>query len=435
MINLMLVAGERTSKLANFFKERGAFSVDFEYDSLAANEKNIKSSIVKVDKLLYVYQAGVIEIRDDMRVLSKLLSDNDFFSPGEIVFVVTDSPDAENAKRYFGSVMEDCKFQNYRVQNTGERPTFTEIYDSVLGVSHSENFKNSYRDVYRVERNKEASITFDPQDDRDLAVEPFNLDRIKDYKIAKENAKKTESGQLQRDNMLGIRKFDAPSLGEIKFKSVLEGTRTFLITGLEKSGISVWTCALAVSTVVAGCPVTVIDFTDSGDIESTLSSRDIPTESVSMLEMSRVYTPASDVVNVCTIQNDREDQVKLEFLQHIYSGSRIGNGIIFIAAQMKDVPGIYALLHNELEQLFVCLSPEYKDVYKMQSFLGMYSEEIQIKVLLNRRLNLMEGFTYLEGTDVRKLLPFKHVGIVNPITFSGFDLDNEIYMALVGVKP
>ena len=56
MINIMLVAGDKTDKLAKFFKMRNAFSVSMACESLSSNVAQIKDSIINVNTLLYFYQ-------------------------------------------------------------------------------------------------------------------------------------------------------------------------------------------------------------------------------------------------------------------------------------------------------------------------------------------------------------------------------------------
>ena len=91
--------------------ERGTFEVPFYYESLSKNSNEIKNSIIKVDKMLYLYQPDEISIRYDMGILKNLLAKSSFFDPGEITCIVNGNPD-ENTKaiEYFKSVMEDVLY-------------------------------------------------------------------------------------------------------------------------------------------------------------------------------------------------------------------------------------------------------------------------------------------------------------------------------------
>ena len=62
--------------------ERGTFEVPFYYESLSKNSNEIKNSIIKVDKMLYLYQPDVMSIRYDMGILKNLLAKSSFFDPG-----------------------------------------------------------------------------------------------------------------------------------------------------------------------------------------------------------------------------------------------------------------------------------------------------------------------------------------------------------------
>ena len=77
--------------------ERGTFEVPFYYESLSKNSNEIKNSIIKVDKMLYLYQPDEISIRYDMGILKKLLDKSSFFDPGEFRCIVNGNRD-ENTK-------------------------------------------------------------------------------------------------------------------------------------------------------------------------------------------------------------------------------------------------------------------------------------------------------------------------------------------------
>ena len=73
MSKLLIVAGKNSKNLRDFMTERGTFEVPFYYESLSKNSNEIKNSIIKVDKMLYLYQPDEISIRYDMGILKNLL--------------------------------------------------------------------------------------------------------------------------------------------------------------------------------------------------------------------------------------------------------------------------------------------------------------------------------------------------------------------------
>ena len=148
MIKLMLVAGENSEKLAMFLEQRGTFSVEFWTPDLA-NVEELQNKIIKVDKMLYLYQTGnvSVNIKSEMHTLQALIHSDGFFDPGEIVFIAKESDETDVALRYFKSVMQSCHYSKYNIQILKDELSFSAIYSSVLGTSRSRNFTNTYSNV------------------------------------------------------------------------------------------------------------------------------------------------------------------------------------------------------------------------------------------------------------------------------------------------
>ena len=202
MKSIMIIAGDKTEKLADFFTERGAFSVDYAYNSLSTNVVQIRDAIINVDKLLYVYQDG-INIKADMQVLKESLSSGAFFTVKEMVFVTSDDEESTIARKYFNAVIESTGFSNYEIKIIAGRLTFAGIYDTVLGISVDANVKNTFKTVYRVERGDKAKKAFIPTDDSNLLIEPFDNSNQLELENRKTNIINTESGIPRKDQSTG----------------------------------------------------------------------------------------------------------------------------------------------------------------------------------------------------------------------------------------
>ena len=219
MKSIMIIAGDKTEKLADFFTERGAFSVDYAYNSLSTNVVQIRDAIINVDKLLYVYQDG-INIKADMQVLKESLSNGAFFTVKEMVFVTSDDEEAVVAKKYFNAVIESTGFSNYEIKTIAGRLTFAGIYDTVLGISVDANVKNTFKTVYRVERGDKAKKAFVPADDSNLLIEPFDDSNQLELEKRKTNIINTESGIPRKDQSSGtnIETYFNPVLNPMSLK-------------------------------------------------------------------------------------------------------------------------------------------------------------------------------------------------------------------------
>ena len=133
MIKLLIVAGNDTDKLAKYLEEKGSFSVDFQYSSLSDQVSEIKNSIIRVDKMLYIYKEEN-SLREDMQVLTELLEKDSFFSVGEIIFIQKKSETSKDALKYFTTAMDICKYTNYSAKEAVGVLSFAEIYNLLLGV-------------------------------------------------------------------------------------------------------------------------------------------------------------------------------------------------------------------------------------------------------------------------------------------------------------
>ena len=204
MINIMLVAGEKTSSLANFLEQRGTCSVEYSYNSLTEEIVAIRDCIINVDKLVYLLDKQTVNIRTEMQLLKELLTLEGFFTVREILFLVTENVDTDKAIRYFKAVMQESNFNNYSINKTKAKVSFADIFDYIVGTTRAENFKNSFKNVYRVERNSESTQAYVPHDDTTMSVEPFSYQHVTIYESAKLNSERTESGIFHKDDSPGV---------------------------------------------------------------------------------------------------------------------------------------------------------------------------------------------------------------------------------------
>ena len=429
----MLVAGERTEKLAKFMEDKGTFSVEFAYESLSINLAQIKDSIISVDKMLYLYQPGSISIRSDMQILKDLLSQNGFFNANEIIFAVTESSDQKKAISYFEAAMKDCKFENYSIKKLAEKPSFSDIYNSILGISRSQNFKNSFVNVYRVERNSDSHKSYVGEDNKDVSIEPFNYDRLASYEQAKLDAIKVESGVQHKDVQHEEEKFSNVAFGALNINSIYKTARTEIVTGYSKTGVTTWTIAMALSTLYSQKTVTVIDFSDNCDCAEVLENNNIPFNQVPMIDMLRLYTPKPNMLNVCSAKSIKERSVEFEFLKNLYSKEDLTSGFVFIITPIEKLENTFRIIHNDLDQIFIGVAPLRADIMRLQQYLMPYEMEADIKVFLNMRMHLMNEKDYLDVSNVKAMLPYDNVGVISPIEFSNFNVDKTLYEKLLGV--
>lgn len=402
MSKLLLFAGNNTSTIKDFMVENGTFDVPFSYESISKNINEIKNSIIKVDKMLYIYQPEM-SIRYDMSLLQNLLSKSNFFDPGEIIFIANGSSDDSKAIEYFQAVMKSCDYKNYRIKKSDKNMTYAEIYDTLLGVSSSVKFKNKRKNIYRIENANDSKIAFLPDVNTDLLVEPFDYDNIINYEKAKEIAKRTESGIEHIDTMQEIKKYSRPSFQKINVSSILHKNKTIIVSGLPKSGITTWTCLLAMSSKDLDKSILILDYTNNQDVIDTLTINRIKYQKFRMVDLIGNYDVPRDVINVCSIDTENEDKVKFEFIQNFFSKIDTFE-YVFIATDINFVEKIIKIVGDSLSKLFLCTNVIKNDINYLNKVIERVYDTIEPMIILSNQIKVMDDSVLLDSSSCKELL-------------------------------
>lgn len=432
MKSIMIIAGDKTEKLADFFTERGAFSVDYAYNSLSTNVVQIRDAIINVDKLLYVYQDG-INIKADMQVLKESLSSGAFFTVKEMVFVTSDDEESTIARKYFNAVIESTGFSNYEIKIIAGRLTFAGIYDTVLGISVDANVKNTFKTVYRVERGDKAKKAFIPTDDSNLLIEPFDNSNQLELENRKTNIINTESGIPRKDQSTGtnIETYFNPILTSMSIDDSIFSKNTIIVSGDRKSGVSVWSAALTVSASKLDKPVMLFDFTDNSDVSELLSDNFIEFKSYRMQELLHSFS-LYNRINVCTAFNADERSVRMELLRYLFENAALTKYQVIIALDSTVLEHAINLLQNKVNKVLYCIVPLKADLLLAQSRLSQFAENCELVVVLNKSISLMPRSSYVSEDQIKELFPDNKT-IIKSINFKDFELDEDVFLSVMGV--
>lgn len=434
MINVLLIAGDKTEKLTKFLEQRGAFEITNSYRSIAEDISTIRDSIINVDKMIYLLDSDTVNIRTEMQLLKELLLDEGFFTVREIVFIATESVDADKAIRYFKVVMQDSNFSNYSVHKAKNKLSFADIFDLIIGISRAENYKNTYKSVYRVERNSESDVAYMAEDNSGMTVEPFNYERVQAYEAAKKNSLRAESGILHKDETSGVNIVTAADvdLGDLQLIDSVNNTEIFLVSGDRKTGVSTWSAALAASAKSAGKTVTLIDFTDNCDIEEIIKSGNVNYTYVRMLDLLRKHDSDSNSITLVSTFNNAEREVRTEFLQHLFANKSSLTSVCIIAAPVHLFDELRTILVDDISKILYCINPIFRDIVAMQPTIAQYSNLSNFYLVLNNRVQLIDEAMYLNKEGIEGLLPFD-LRIIQAIDFQSINVDANFYESLMEV--
>ena len=432
MKSIMIIAGDKTEKLADFFTERGAFSVDYAYNSLSTNVVQIRDAIINVDKLLYVYQDG-INIKADMQVLKESLSNGAFFTVKEMIFVTSDDEESVVAKKYFNAVIESTGFSNYEIKTIAGRLTFAGIYDTVLGISVDANVKNTFKTVYRVERGDKAKKAFVPADDSNLLIEPSDDSNQLELEKRKTNIINTESGIPRKDQNSGtnIETYFNPVLNPMSLDNSIFNKNTIIVSGDRKSGVSVWSAALAVSASKLDKPVMLFDFTDNSDISELLSDNFIEFKSYRMQELLHSFS-LYNRINVCAAFNADERSVRMELLRYLFENVALTKYQVIIAIDNSVLKHAIDLLQSKINRVLYCIVPLKADLLLAQPILNQLTENCELVIVLNKNISLMSKSSYVSEDQIKELFP-NNKAIIRSINFEDFELDEDVFLSVMGV--
>lgn len=435
MISVMLVAGDRTKDLTSYFRQRESLEVVYSYSSIANHKTIIQNSIIKVDKLVYVYQDDSINIRRDMETLKELLKNNGFFTVKEIVFFIKVTKETEKGLDYFKAVMEDCKFENYSIEKSRNSLTFVQLYDNLLGISQNANVRNSYQKVYRVERDSDTKEVYEPGTDINL-IEPFNYKKVENYEKAKQTTVRTESGTIIEDEGTesNIRvQFDEPNLSSIQTEGIFENKNIFIVTGNPKAGKTTNTIALAVSAMEASKRVTIITIEDYKDLQNYLKYFKIKfTEFNARNLILKRRIESEDKLSIVDITS-KEDDTRLSCIKYCMENIyKFDTDIFIIELPNRLLKDTLTLTGFKTNRVFYISDFIKKEVEKASKILMKDAEKFKRIVMLSDVINRAGCCKLITGVEAKEILG-KDTAVIQPIRFDDFKISDNLYNSVMGV--
>ncbi|MFG6347703.1 MAG: hypothetical protein K1W15_03175, partial [Lachnospiraceae bacterium] len=134
-------------------------------------------------------------------------------------------------------------------------------------------------------------------------------------------------------------------------------------------------------------------------------------------------------ISVCGIRNDREEKVKMNFLQKMINTKRILWDVVLLAVDGLFVKQAYTLVQRQLNKIFLTVIPRHPDVVELQKFIKVFREQ-DIFVILNESLDV-PSVTYLTQQEVKDVLIFFKPKVVKSHKFMNLDLKGGLYDSLL----
>lgn len=444
MLKLMIVAGNQAAKLADHLTKTGAFRADYVFTSLSENQEKIKNSIIKVDKLLYIYQPDESKtqtsIRGEMGILQELLTVESFFSANEIIFMQKNGQYAKQATEYFSAVMKECnesllqskrkhKRVTYAIKVVDGPLSFQIVQDYLLGVTKADDFSNTSVKVYRFEKGNDANTAYVQKDNLNSKVEPFSFENLESYDRERENALKMDSGSIFRDdNEININVLDSPEFGMLQIATSESSRNVSIISGENKAGKSIWAVALARSAEAYKKRVLLLDVTYNQDIERLVSSHDITFFHTEMLQILNNKELDESYISICQVSAADKNKV-LDFM-YVLCNKLFPKQYdhVFIVCEQADLQAIHKAMRPIIDQIFYCTYLLQDSILTTKRYVGSLKE--QVTILCNDYTRILDPAMKIEPQIFKeKLAP--NLRVIAPIWFEHFNLDSVLYLKLV----
>lgn len=423
MIKIMLVAGKNSKQLAKFLEQRGTFSADFVYTDLYNNLQEITKSVIKVDKFVYVFQQNDdkdnTSIRLDMQALREMLLSNKFFKADEILFLCGDGDEYTQAKKYFSAVVEECGVTNAGVRTLDGIASFSSVYDNLIGVTVDVDFKNKYRNLYRRGKGDDASIAYEPKNDRNVVIEPFDYLNIEAYEKRRSQVSLVEA----KENIIDGDDYEHFVMPNLSLEGIDTGEclglhEIVLVTGSKHAGKKEWALQLATAARFNGKRVMVIDFTKSQGIADRASKNELGFKSIEPLEFLQKGTNES----VCIISYPFVKTASVfcgSVIQQL--ADKFDCGIV--VTDLEELPDVYAVLKNYLT---CCISVTFDNTYDAKCATEHLASFQGKKILIIRQ----SGEQVDVSAEEMKLM-FPNWGIIKPFVFKNYK-NVWLYSKMIG---
>lgn len=420
MIDLLVIAGSKTTAISRYLNDKGTLNIFASYESFELARAELESKIIHVQKTIYYFDPSIQNIRKEMEVLTGLLQSTSFFLPGEIIFICqAGSSETDIAQRYFTTVMKQRNYLDYDITVIQSDAGYDDIYSLILGSTRKADIKNEYKKIYRVERESKANRVYDSENTSDSILLTNEHTRVKAYNQNKQILVNTDSNHKFTTNSKSVQKFDNPSLGQIAIQDIANTKNTLLVTGARKSGVTTWACAVAQSTHLAGHSVCLLDFTDNADASDVLTSMGVVNTFISMPDLMQLKS-LNSTLYTCAPSMTTERTVINEFIQWFYVEHYLMFDYVIIACSLQQEQHVADIIQSNLLRILVCSCPTTFSLKEASKILADSEQRVKTLLVLNETLHLIASQRYLQPQAVRELVS-ANIQIIKPVRFETFN--------------
>lgn len=415
MINLIVIAGDQTDDLSEHLQSNSAFKVVFHANSLLGAKDEIQNSIIKADKLLYVYHKNQMNIRNDMAFLRELFLSDSFFEVKEVLFIQKEDVDSEQAEKYFINIMQDVsnarkgskKYNNeieYYYKTVKNLLTFQSINEILLGVSQSAVVKNTISKFYRYEKGNSAKEVYVADKKQGAYVEPFNFDSLINHDRERQNMNTIQGVSIPTKSNDSWHQFEKMQLGDIDITDTQIYKNITVISGNAKTGKTTLACFLAASLENDGRKSLVLDFTANQDCDALITELCKKMKKRTVKDLLLSNASFEETIEFVNFDSNELYDLRMDVFILLLQKQLNSYEHVLIVAETKDLDEILYSAHESLNKILFCLTPLEKDVLTCKEQLMLMAADAELLVVLSDRIALNQYTKFLAPEKVKELL-------------------------------
>lgn len=444
MEKIILIAGNKTESLQKFFNKHNGIKVEHAYPTLEYIEKHIEREIIRGDRLVYVYTTKTNTFGEDLgrlrNILGYLTNNKGLLYIDRLEFFYLDEPSMNDDLVMFNKIMSLSGFRNFVIHPLNARPSYTDLYNALLGVSKLSNSKGKSEGVYRVTRGTDVNAVMMPEDGGvEDSIEPFDNNHLRKYIDIKRNIKATDNGVLYRessDTSIQLPQYDNPTLPRLDVKSFLNEKVLFVYSGNSKTGVSTNVALFIKSAIKEEKTVTLVNLTPNNDTSKYLMMLNVKGKQYStkmtLLEPHIGTKEPMSIVNL--YDDDDEMDIRLEKLDVIINAmDKIQSDVVVIECECSLLSGVMNTVGTIAHTLVFSVETLKKEVDKVSNMLNYLADDTRTIVILSNILktinltpsNVVERESY--GSIKKRLR--KDLIVLEPITEK--DIGDNMYKRII----
>ncbi|MGL4949502.1 MAG: hypothetical protein ACRC5M_03885 [Anaeroplasmataceae bacterium] len=419
MISCSIVGGHKAENLKDYINNNAGGSIVVEpsnvYKSFTINESEIKSTYIKVQKLIYLIDESK-DILSDLKVLFEAMQNKAFFRVEEIWIFGIDNEINSKGLNYFERLMSDLGFSDYYIRLDEAELSYNSIYKEITGVTEEQGSGVKFTKIYRAHRADKSKVGYDPKPyskNRLLAMD----NSVEDYDKMKEASVLSETNKIIKD----VSESQIPKVDlNIDISSVTDSIVNkdiIIVCGNSKAGVSIFASTLAIN-VSATKTVNIVDISHNCGSARTVIRK---SKSCTIVDNKKLLTGTNYSNNKLSVYNTStigDKLMKPYYLKYLFSTpNRTQSDYTVIDCNIEEFYEVINSCSSRIHKIFLCCQEIKDELILIKPYIERtLSKGLDCMVYLNNSINYDKSAKRITTVDVKEM--YKDIKVISPIDFN-----------------